>query len=90
MATDGARHSTDCDNFIPTMIRLMRGDVRPESAAVAKARQWASLEPLRGKTIYSHQFLNAQESAAYQSYPQDPQADFLLPVEHVVSKLNHS
>jgi hypothetical protein len=33
--------------FIPTMIRLTRGDVRPESAAVAKARQWVRLGYLR-------------------------------------------
>jgi hypothetical protein len=33
--------------FIPTMIKLMRGDVRPESAAVAKARQWLRLGYVR-------------------------------------------
>jgi hypothetical protein len=33
--------------FIPTMIRLMRGDVRPESVAVAKARQWVRLGYVR-------------------------------------------
>jgi hypothetical protein len=33
--------------FIPTMVKLMRGDVSPESAAVAKARQWVRLGNVR-------------------------------------------
>jgi hypothetical protein len=33
--------------FIPTMIRLMRGDIQPESAAVAKAVQWVRMGPVR-------------------------------------------
>jgi hypothetical protein len=33
--------------FIPTMIRLTRGDFRPESVAVTKARQWVRLGYLR-------------------------------------------
>lgn len=33
--------------FIPTMIKLMRGEVQPEAAAAAKARQWVRLGLLR-------------------------------------------
>jgi hypothetical protein len=33
--------------FIPTMVKLMRGEPRPESAAAAKARQWLRLGYLR-------------------------------------------
>jgi hypothetical protein len=33
--------------FIPTMIRLTQGDIRPESAAVAKAVQWVRMGYLR-------------------------------------------
>jgi hypothetical protein len=33
--------------FIPTMIRLMRGDFQPDSVAVSKARQWVTLGYLR-------------------------------------------
>lgn len=33
--------------FIPTMIRLTRGDFQPESVAVTKARQWVRLGYLR-------------------------------------------
>jgi len=33
--------------FIPTMVPLMRGDVRPEAAAVNKARQWVRLGLVR-------------------------------------------
>ena len=33
--------------FIPTMIRLMQGDIRPESAAVSKALQWVRLGYVR-------------------------------------------
>jgi hypothetical protein len=33
--------------FIPTMVKLMHGDVSPESAAVAKARQWVRLGNVR-------------------------------------------
>lgn len=33
--------------FIPTMIRLTRGDFQPESVAVSKAREWVRLGYLR-------------------------------------------
>jgi hypothetical protein len=33
--------------FIPTMIKLMRGDIQPESAAVAKATQWVRMGLIR-------------------------------------------
>lgn len=62
-----------------THCRRLPADVGPVAAMAC-----------RSNTIYSHQFPNAQKSAAWQSRPKDPWADFLLPLEHVFFKLNRS
>ena len=57
--------------FIPTMIRLMRGDIRPESAAVAKARQWVKLGYLRHATTLIAWLAALQAFALINRYPRE-------------------
>lgn len=55
--------------FIPTMIRLTGGDIRPESAAAAKARQWVKLGYLRHAATLVAWLAALQAFALIHRYP---------------------